>query len=211
MGLFDRKKTSFDTVAPLYTLGNSKTLLVIGLGNPGEEYKNNRHNIGFLALDKYQTSHDFSGWVAKKDLECEMATGQVGSTRVILVKPTTFMNNSGSSVQKLQKFYRIYNQETVVVHDELDVDFGTIRTRIGGGSAGHNGIKSLTETVGEDYGRIRIGIGPKTHEKMDSADFVLQDFSKEQQELLAKIIREACSLIDEASTGQLPEHTVKID
>jgi peptidyl-tRNA hydrolase, PTH1 family len=210
MGLFDRKKTTFDSVAPLYTVGNSKTLLVIGLGNPGVEYVNNRHNLGFMVLSKYQTSHDFSGWVLKKDLECELSIGQVGSTRVILAKPTTFMNNSGNAAQKLQKFYRIFNQEMVVVYDELAIEFGTVRTRIGGSSAGHNGIKSLSNQLGEDYGRIRIGIGPKTHEKMDSADFVLQDFSKEQQDLLPKIINEACSLIDEATTGQLPEHTITL-
>jgi PTH1 family peptidyl-tRNA hydrolase len=121
------------------------------------------------------------------------------------------MNNSGESAQKLQKFYRVYNPETVVVHDELDIDFGTIRTRIGGGSAGHNGIKSLTDTLGEDYGRVRVGIGPKTHAKMDSADFVLQDFSTEQKELLSKLINEACSLLDEATTGILPEHTVTVE
>lgn len=215
MGLFDRKRTSFDSVAPLYTVGNSKTLLIIGLGNPGDEYAGNRHNLGFMVLDKYHSSHDFSGWITKKDLGCELATGQIGATRVLLAKPTTFMNNSGESAQKLQKFYRAYNQETVVVHDELDIDFGTIRTRIGGGSAGHNGIKSLTEILGEDYGRIRIGIGLKPpaggSHKMDSADFVLQDFSTEQQELLPKLINEACSLLDEATTGVLPEHTVTVN
>jgi PTH1 family peptidyl-tRNA hydrolase len=211
MGLFDRKKNTFDSVAPLYTVGNTKTLLVIGLGNLGDEYAGNRHNLGFMVLDKYQASHDFSGWVTKKDLDCELSTGQIGATRVLLAKPTTFMNNSGESAQKLQKFYRVYNPETVVVHDELDIDFGTIRTRIGGGSAGHNGIKSLTDTLGEDYGRIRIGIGPKTHAKMDSADFVLQDFSTEQKELLPKLINEACSLLDEATTGILPEHTVTVE
>ena len=210
MGLFDRKKTSVDNVAPLYTVSNSQTLLIIGLGNPGTEYINNRHNLGFMVLDKYQTSHDFSGWVTKKDLDCELSTGQIGSTRVILAKPTTFMNNSGDSTQKLQHFYKIYNQATVVVHDELDVDFGTIRTRYGGSSAGHNGIKSISELLGEDYGRIRTGIGPKKPARIDSADFVLQDFSAEQQELLPKIINEACSLLDEATTGQLPEHTVTI-
>jgi PTH1 family peptidyl-tRNA hydrolase len=210
MGLFDRKKTTFDSVAPLYTVGNSKTLLVIGLGNPGDKYAKNRHNIGFMVLDKYQTSHDFSGWVHKKDLDCELAIGQVGSTRVILAKPSTFMNKSGDAAQKLQKFYRIYNQEMVVVQDELDVEFGTIRTRIGGSSAGHNGIKSLSNMLGEDYGRIRIGIGPKTPEQIDSADFVLQNFSAKELELLPKIINEACSLIDEATTGQLPEHTITL-
>jgi len=211
MGLFDRKRTTFDSVAPLYTVGNVKTILIIGLGNPGAEYAGNRHNLGFLVLDKYHSSHDFSGWVTKKDLGCELATGQIGSTRVLLAKPTTFMNNSGESAQKLQKFYRVYNPGTVVVHDELDIDFRTIRTRTGGGSAGHNGIKSITDQLGEDYGRVRIGIGPKTNAKMDSADFVLQDFSIEQQELLPKLINEACSLLDEATTGILPEHTVTVD
>jgi PTH1 family peptidyl-tRNA hydrolase len=210
MGLFDRKNTSFDSVAPLYTVGNSKTVLIIGLGNPGPEYTQNRHNLGFMVLDQYRTTHDFSGWTVKKDFSCELATGQIGSTRVILVKPTTFMNNSGDCAQKVQKFYQIYNQATIVVHDELDVDFGTIRTRIGGGSAGHNGIKSISDQLGEDYGRVRIGIGPKTNEKMDSADFVLQDFTAEQQELLPKIINEACSILDEGTVQQLTEQTINL-
>jgi PTH1 family peptidyl-tRNA hydrolase len=210
MALFDRKRSSYESVAPLYTLGSSQTLLVVGLGNIGSEYVNTRHNLGFMVLDKYQTTHDFSGWTNKKDLKCEIASGQIGSTRVILVKPTTFMNNSGEAVQKIQKFYQIYNSSTLVIHDELDIDFGTIRSRTGGSSAGHNGIKSLSELLGDDYGRIRIGIGPKSHDKMDSADFVLQDFSKEQQELIPKIINEVCNMIDERTTGQLPEHTVKL-
>lgn len=210
MALFDRKRSTFESVAPLYTLGSSQTLLVVGLGNIGSEYTKTRHNLGFMVLDKYQTTHDFSGWTNKKDLKCEIATGQIGSTRVILVKPTTFMNKSGEAVQKIQKFYQVYNHDTLVIHDELDIDFGTIRSRMGGGSAGHNGIKSLSELLGEDYGRIRVGIGPKTHEKMDSADFVLQDFSEEQDKLLPKIINEVCNMIDERTTGQLPEHTITI-
>lgn len=210
MGLFDRQKTNFDITLPYFTVGGSNTLLVIGLGNPSDKYYGNRHNVGFLVLDEYQKTHDFSGWTVKKDLGCELSTGQVGNTRVLLAKPTTFMNNSGESAVKLQKFYKIYNKETVVVYDELDVDFGTIRTRTGGGSAGHNGIKSLSSHLGEDYGRIRIGIGPKNNEEIDSADFVLQDFSKAQKELLPKIIKEACTFIDETTTGKLPEHTVSL-
>jgi PTH1 family peptidyl-tRNA hydrolase len=210
MGLLDRKKNTYDSVAPLYTVGNSKTVLIIGLGNPGSDYAKNRHNLGFMVLDHYQSTHDFSGWTVKKDLSCELATAQIGSTRVLLVKPTTFMNNSGECTHKVQKFYQIYNQSTIVIHDELDVEFGTIRTRIGGGSAGHNGIKSITDQLGEDYGRIRIGIGPKTHEKMDSADFVLQDFSAEQQALLPKIINEACSILDESTVQILPERTTNV-
>ena len=210
MALFDRKKTNFDVATPYYTIGASETVLVIGLGNPGQEYTSNRHNVGFMTLDRYQTTHDFSGWSLKKDLHAMISTGQVGTTRVILAKPTTCMNNSGDAAQAIQKFYRLYNKDTIVVYDELDVDYGTIRTRTGGGSAGHNGIKSLTNQIGEDYGRIRIGIGPKTHTKMDSADFVLHDFSKDQQETIHKVISEACSLLDERTVGPLSEHTIKV-
>ena len=210
MGLLDRKRTTFYDSQPLYTIGDEKTLLVIGLGNPGKEYAATRHNVGLMSLDRYHSTHDFSGWTLKKDLQAVIATGQVGSTRVILAKPTTFMNNSGEALQKIQKFYQIYNADTVVVHDELDVDFGSIKTKRSGGSAGHNGIKSLSQLAGEDYGRIRVGIGPKTHAKMDSADFVLQDFSKDQQELMPKILNEVCVILDELTVGDLHETTITL-
>jgi PTH1 family peptidyl-tRNA hydrolase len=210
MALFDRKRTNYETVAPLYTIGNSQTLLVIGLGNIGSKYAKTRHNVGFMVLDKYQTTHDFSGWINKKDLACELSIGQVGATRVILIKPTTFMNNSGESVQKVQKFYQIYNSDTLVVHDELDIEFGTIRTRSGGSSAGHKGIKSLSSFIGDDYGRVRVGIGPKTNSDIDSADFVLQNFNAEQQEKLPNIINEVCSIIDERTAGPLFEQTLTV-
>lgn len=186
-------------------------MLFIGLGNPGKEYAANRHNVGFMAIDRYHMSHDFSDWTLKKDLQVMIASAQIGSSKIILAKPTTFMNKSGDAVQKLQKFFQIYNNGTVVVHDEIDVEFGTIRTRIGGGNAGHNGIKSIAEQLGEDFGRVRIGIGPKKPEQMDSADFVLQDFSKKEQELIPKILQETSSILDEASVGELPEHTLKVD
>lgn len=138
------------------------------------------------------------------------AVSQVGQTRVILIKPTTFMNESGRAVQKVQQFYKIPNADTLVVFDELDVEFGTIRTRIGGGSAGHNGIKSLIQHLGEDFGRIRVGIGPKKPAQIDSADFVLQDFSKKEQELVPKILREVSTIIDEVTAGPLQEQTLKV-
>lgn len=210
MGLFDRKKTNFADSQPLYTLGNSKTLLVVGLGNVGREYAKNRHNVGFMAIDRYRTSHELSDWIEKRDLNCYLSIGTIGSTRTLLIKPTTMMNLSGESVQKVQRFYKVDSADTLVVYDELDVNFGTIRTRVGGGSAGHNGIKSLSSHIDKDFGRVRIGIGPKTHEKMDSADFVLQDFSKEQQDSLDKILREASVIIDERTTGPLAEQTIKV-
>ncbi len=210
MGLFDRQKTNYDTHAPLYTLGNSKTLLVIGLGNVGSKYHKTRHNIGFAAIDRYKASHDFTDWVEKKDLRCYQATGQVGDSRVILAKPTTMMNLSGEAVQALQRFYKLSNEDTLIVYDDLDVAFGTLRTRGQGGAAGHNGIKSLLQHAKDGFGRIRIGIGPKTHEKMDSADFVLQKFSEEQEKDIPKILREVSALIDERTAGPLTDTTLKV-
>jgi len=211
MGLFDRKRTDYHESQPLYTLGDSKTLLVVGLGNIGSEHRNNRHNVGFMALDKYHKSHDFSDWIEKKDLQCYISTGNIGSTRVILIKPTTMMNLSGEALQRVQQFYKISNNDVISVYDELDVHFGTIRVRSGGGSAGHNGVKSLIQHTGGEFDRVRIGIGPKTHKQMDSADFVLQDFSEQQHEVLNKILREACALIDERTVGPLNEHTIEIE
>jgi PTH1 family peptidyl-tRNA hydrolase len=214
MGLFDRQKTNYHTSAPLYTLGSSKSLLIIGLGNVGAEYHKTRHNVGFAAIDRYKDSHDFSDWIEKKDLQCYQSSGTIGDTRVILAKPTTFMNNSGEAAQKLQHFYKLHNEDTLVVFDELDVPFGTLRTRTGGGSAGHNGMKSLIAHIGEDFARIRVGIGPNPpaggSRKMDSADFVLQKFSEDQEAGLPKILREISATIDERTTGPLQESTIKV-
>lgn len=210
MGLFDRQKTNYTTNTPLYTLGNSKTLLVVGLGNIGADYHKTRHNIGFAAVDRYKESHDFSDWIEKKDLQCYQSTGQVGTTRVILAKPTTFMNKSGDAVQKIQQFYKISNEDTLIIYDDLDVTFGTLRTRGTGGAAGHNGIKSLLANIKDGFGRIRVGIGPKTHSNMDSADFVLQKFSEEQEKDIPKILREVSALIDERSAGPLSDTTLKV-
>lgn len=210
MGLFDRQKTNFTTHAPLYTMGNSKTLLVIGLGNIGSEHHKTRHNIGFAAVDRYKASHDFSDWVEKKDLQCYQSTGQVGDARVILVKPTTFMNKSGESVQKLQNFYKLGNEDTLIIYDDLDVAFGSLRTRGTGGAAGHNGIKSLLTHVKDGFDRVRIGIGPKTYSKMDSADFVLQKFTDNQEQDIPKILREVSAIIDERTAGPLQDTTMKV-
>lgn len=210
MGLFDRKRTSFYDSQPYYTIGGERSLLVVGLGNPGQKYAANRHNVGFMALDRYRETQNFSNWTLKNDQEVMIATGQVGQTRVILIKPTTFMNESGRAVQKVQQFYKLSNEDTVAVFDELDVEFGTIRTRKGGSSAGHNGIKSLIKDIGEDFYRIRIGIGPKKPVQIDSADFVLADFTKQQQASISKILREVSTVIDEATAGPLQEQTLKL-
>jgi len=211
MGLFQRKKEEHRMAQPLYTVGQSHTLLVIGLGNVGVEYSKTRHNVGFLAVDRYHESHDdFSDWIEKKDLKCFISVGRVGSTRVLLVKPTTQMNLSGESVQKVMRFYKIAESDSIIVHDELDIDFGTIRTRIGGGSAGHNGIKSLLTHISGEFGRIRVGIGPKKPEQIDSADFVLKKFTKTEGEKLPKILKEVSALIDERTVGPLLDNSISV-
>jgi PTH1 family peptidyl-tRNA hydrolase len=197
MSLFQRRPQVSDPINYV-TVGLNKTVLVVGLGNPGAEYDGTRHNIGYLCVDEFvDKNSDMGGWVAKKDLKCHMSTGRMGETRVIAIKPTTFMNLSGEAVQAVSDFYKIHPNQTIVVHDELDINFGQIRTRMGGASAGHNGIKSIIQHIGEDFGRIRIGVGPKTPEQIDSADFVLAKFSKDQQAELPALRREANAILTE--------------
>lgn len=194
---------------PLYTLSAQKTLVIVGLGNPGDEYSNTRHNIGSACLDAFAQDTDFQPWILKKDLKCLYTQQTLGQTRVILVKPTTFMNNSGEAVQAVCNFYKIAANNIIVVHDELDITFGQIRCRVGGGAAGHNGIKSVTQHIGGDYGRVRIGIGPKEPEQIDSADFVLAPFSANQRSHLKSLTREVTAILTETvyGDGHLPHET----
>lgn len=191
-----------------YTLGQNKTVLIVGLGNPGKEYEGTRHNIGFEAVDRFAGDHDFPAWIEKKDLKCRFTQTQLGEAKVIVIKPTTFMNLSGEAVQAVANFYKIGAENIIVVHDELDIPFGQIRTRVGGSSAGHNGIKSITGQIGDQYGRVRIGIGPKLHEKQDSADFVLAKFGSKEQEQLKNLTREVSAILSEYVYGnELPHET----
>lgn len=180
-------------VPQMYTISSmNKPALIVGLGNPGPEYAKNRHNIGFMTLDKLADSQDVS-FVTKKELRALVAVSHVDGRQVVLAKPQTFMNLSGEAVQALINFYNVNISDVTVVHDELDLPFGKVQRKLGGGSAGNNGLKSIIQHIGEDFARIRIGIGPKTPEQMDTADFVLQDFSKTEQKKLPKIIDEAIS------------------
>ena len=208
MSLFQRKPVNGETIQ-FYTLSQNKTVLLVGLGNPGKEYTGTRHNIGFTCLDIFAEANDFGSWIEKKDLKCFMTTATLGVTHIVAIKPTTFMNLSGEAVQAVAHFYKIPLERIVVVHDELDVAFGQIRLRTGGGSAGHNGLKSIISTIGEGFGRVRVGIGPKEPEQIDSADFVLQKFSKDQQSHMPELVREASAILSEYAygAGQLPTET----
>jgi PTH1 family peptidyl-tRNA hydrolase len=191
------KKTNTGTSSPLYTLSAAKTILLVGLGNKGKEYRGTRHNIGFEIVDAFTKQQDFPGWQDKKDLKCHLTSHTLGETRVIVIKPITYMNKSGEAVRAVQHYYKLNNKQTIVVHDELDIAFGQIRTRIGGSSAGNNGLKSIIEHCSEDFARVRIGIKNDLLEKMDSADFVLAKFNKKEQDKLPAMHREAISILTE--------------
>jgi PTH1 family peptidyl-tRNA hydrolase len=198
MALF-QKKPQVGTDLPLYNLGLHKTMLIVGLGNVGKEYDGTRHNIGFAVLDEFVRRTELREWVQKKDLKCLQATGTLGETRVIAIKPTTFMNKSGEAVQAVANFYKVPPDLVVVVHDELDIPFGQIRVRRGGSDAGNNGIKSVIQHLGEDFGRIRIGI--KTETKLTDKDYVLARFSEDEQAQLPSLYKEAVAILTETIYG----------
>ena len=189
-------------------LGTPKTLLVVGLGNIGKEFDGSRHNLGFEVLDYFAKSNDFPAWSLSKSRFCHETSLEISGKKVILAKPTTFMNDSGKCVRAMQDFYKINPEQTIVIHDELDINFGEIRTRNGGGSAGNNGIKSIIQASNDNFGRIRMGIGPKKPDQIDTADFVLGKFSKAEAENLNEIKTELASLLSEyISLGHLNEET----
>lgn len=208
MALFQKRPQLADSIQ-YYTLSQNKTILLVGLGNIGKEYDGTRHNIGFACLDDFVKRTDgFEGWVEKKDLKCLQAAGRVGDSRVIAIKPTTMMNLSGEAVQAVCNFYKLSSNQVAVIHDELDIDFGHIRTRIGGSAAGNNGIKSIIGVMGEEFGRVRVGIGPKKPARMDAADFVLAHFSDKERSDLPKLYREASAILSEFVYGaSLPHET----
>jgi peptidyl-tRNA hydrolase, PTH1 family len=206
MALFQRKPQASSS-APLYTLGLQKTTLIVGLGNAGKEYDLTRHNVGFLCVDKLRIALDGPDWTQKKDLKCQLTSVQAGDKRIVIIKPTTFMNLSGEAVQAVMHFYKIPLEKIVVVHDELDIPFGQIRTRVGGSSAGHNGIKSVSQHIGEEYGRIRVGIGAETN--MNSADFVLAKFSSNEQDKIDYLTKEVTAILTEYIYGTELNHETR--
>ena len=209
MGWLQKRPQISDSIQ-LYTIGQNKTVLLVGLGNVGPEYGITRHNVGFMCLDAFVAGHDeMSDWIEKKDLKCQFSKGRLGDTQVLAIKPTTYMNLSGEAVQAASHFFKLAPEQIVIVHDELDIPFGQIRLRLGGGAAGHNGVKSVTDAIGEQYGRIRIGIGPKQPATIDSADFVLQKFTDEQQAQLPNLTKEVTAILTEYIYGGLLPHETR--
>lgn len=160
--------------------------LFVGLGNPGEKYAQNRHNIGFMAVDRIAGDHGFGPW--KAAFKGQISEGRLGSEKVLLLKPMTFMNLSGEAVQAVLAFYKLPPSDLIVFHDELDLAPGKCRVKSGGGHAGHNGLRSIHGHVGDAYGRVRLGIGHPGH-KDAVAHYVLHDFAKADQEWLDDLLR----------------------
>ncbi|MDN5567863.1 MAG: aminoacyl-tRNA hydrolase [Paracoccus sp. (in: a-proteobacteria)] len=160
--------------------------LIVGLGNPGAKYAANRHNIGFMALDRLAEDHGFTPW--KTRFQAQTSDGRLGDMRVTLLKPQTFMNLSGQSVGEAMRYLKLTPDDVIVFHDELDLVPGKARVKQGGGHAGHNGLRSIHQHIGAEYGRVRLGIGHPGH-KDRVAGYVLSDFAKAEQDWLDDLLR----------------------
>ncbi len=159
-------------------------ILFVGLGNPSPDNENNRHNIGFKIIDTINKKFSLSK--QKPKFKGLLTTGNIGNKKVYAIKPLTFMNNSGICIRELIEYFKIQAKNVIVFHDDLDVDFGKIKAKFGGSSAGHNGIESIDKFIGKDYSRVRIGIG-KPNGKGDVTNHVLKDFNEEEEVELENI------------------------
>lgn len=159
--------------------------LIVGLGNPGPRYAGNRHNVGYMAIDAIAARGGFGPWRGR--FRGEVAEGLIAGEKTALLKPGTFMNLSGQSTGEALRFYKIQPGEVIVLHDELDLDAGKCRLKSGGGHAGHNGLRSLHDHIGDGYRRLRIGIGHPGHKDLVSA-YVLHDFAKADRDWLDPLL-----------------------
>lgn len=173
--------------------------LVVGLGNPGSEYAMNRHNVGFMVVDllaqRIGGKFKRAGKAQAQVLEGRIGPAGPAGRRVILAKPTSYMNLSGGPVNALKDFYKVPVANIVAVHDELDIDYGTLRLKLGGGDNGHNGLKSMTKAMGAEYHRVRFGIG-RPPGRMPVADFVLKDFSAAERKELDYFVDRAADAVE---------------
>ncbi|WP_406114895.1 aminoacyl-tRNA hydrolase [Streptomyces sp. NBC_01014] len=172
--------------------------LVVGLGNPGPDYAANRHNVGFMVADLL--AERIGGRFKAHKARAQVVEGRIGppgpaNRRVVLAKPMSYMNLSGGPVTALRDFYKVDTANIVAVHDELDIDYGTLRLKLGGGDNGHNGLKSMTKSMGPDYHRVRFGIG-RPPGRMQVADFVLKDFSSAERKELGYFVDRAADAVE---------------
>ena len=170
-------------------------ILFVGLGNPSPDNENNRHNIGFRIIDAI--NQEFGLSKQKPKFKGLLTTGNIGNKKVYAIKPLTFMNNSGICIREIIEYFKIDSENVIVFHDDLDVNFGKIKTKFGGSSAGHNGVDSIDKFIGKDYSRVRIGIG-KPNSNKDVTEHVLKDFDDEEKvelENMTKIITNSIAIL----------------
>jgi PTH1 family peptidyl-tRNA hydrolase len=173
--------------------------ILVGLGNPGDKYEENRHNVGFMAVEAIAENHGGGAW--KRRFQGLATEVDLGRERCLLLKPSTFMNESGRSIGEAMRFFKISPADVIVFHDELDLEPGRVRVKFGGGHAGHNGLKSISAHIGNDYHRVRIGIGhPGSREAVVS--YVLHDFSKKDREWLEPLLNAVARGVPHLATGQ---------
>lgn len=179
--------------------------LILGLGNPEEKYRSTRHNVGFRILSHYALGNGIT-FQMKDKFKALVAEITHDGEKILLAKPTTYYNMSGEAARSITDFYKIAPEDVLIVHDELALPLGTIRTRRGGSDAGNNGIKSISTHLGPETARIRVGVYNELRDSMDDADFVLGRFSKEESDQLVTITKKATDLIDSFISGSF-EHT----
>lgn len=181
--------------------------LIVGLGNPGSKYENNRHNIGFMAADEIVRRHGFSPYRSK--FQGDVAEGVIDGVKTLVLKPTTFMNDSGRAVREACAFYKIALSDVVVIYDELDLAPGKVKVKKGGGSGGHNGIKSIDVHLGKEYRRVRLGIGHPGDKNLVTRH-VLGDFAKADQTWLEPLLDGVARSIDKLARGEDTNFTNKL-
>lgn len=182
-------------------------LLFVGLGNPGNKYENHRHNVGFMAVDEIVRRHNFLS--GQKRWQALTFEGRMGAEKVLILKPQTFMNESGQSVGEAMRFFKLTPAEVFVFYDELDLAFGKVKVKVGGGAAGHNGIRSLISHIGADFNRVRIGIG-HPGEKSRVHNHVLGDFAKAEQAQLETIVNTVAGEAGYLAAGDTPRFLSQI-
>mgnify|MGYP003538362915 FL=1 len=169
---------------------NKENTLIVGLGNPGLAYRHNRHNVGFMVADALADKLEIP--LKRVKFKAQIGNGKLEDIPIIIAKPLTFMNNSGEAVAPLVRYFKVPLERLLVIHDDMDLPLGTLRMRPSGGSAGHNGMLSIFDKLGTNaIPRLRVGIG-RPPGRMDPADYVLQDFSRSEEELLSMVIAQAC-------------------
>lgn len=172
--------------------------LIVGLGNPGSKHARNRHNVGFMAVERIADAHGFGPW--RRKFSSLAAEGEIGGRKVLLLKPETYMNDSGRAVAEAVRFHKLGEDDVLVIHDEIDLAPTKLKTKTGGGNAGHNGLRSITSHIGNDYGRVRIGVGHPGNKELVHG-WVLRDFAKADAEWVEPLLEAIADAAGRLATG----------